>query len=115
MNNPDHISESLETIFRVKMLKVFDADPESGMEKIWILDPGWKKFGSGIQDGKIFGSGPATLECTVPYIKNPPLKLGRQEVYSVLYSVHLFDSLCLYYLSRPGDFPILEVNGELRS
>jgi hypothetical protein len=31
MNNPDHISESLETIFLVKILKFFDADP------------GWKK------------------------------------------------------------------------
>jgi hypothetical protein len=38
MNNPDHISESLETIFWVKILKFFDADPGSG----------WKKFGSGI-------------------------------------------------------------------
>ncbi len=28
MNNPDHISESLETIFWVKILKFFDADPE---------------------------------------------------------------------------------------
>jgi hypothetical protein len=36
MNNPDHISESLETTFWVKILKFFDADP------------GWKKFGSGI-------------------------------------------------------------------
>jgi hypothetical protein len=36
MNNPDHISESLETIFWVKILKFFDADP------------GWKKFRSGI-------------------------------------------------------------------
>jgi hypothetical protein len=36
MNNPDHISESLETIFWVKILKLFGADP------------GWKKFGSGI-------------------------------------------------------------------
>jgi hypothetical protein len=36
MNNPDHISESLETIFWVEILKFFDADP------------GWKKFGSGI-------------------------------------------------------------------
>jgi hypothetical protein len=26
-NNPDHISESLETIFSVKILKFFDADP----------------------------------------------------------------------------------------
>ncbi len=30
----------------------FDADPGSGMEKIRIRDPGWKKFGSGIRDGK---------------------------------------------------------------
>jgi hypothetical protein len=36
MNNPDHIFESLETIFWVKILKFFDADPESGMEKIRI-------------------------------------------------------------------------------
>jgi hypothetical protein len=34
MNNPDHISESLEIIFWVKILKFFDADP------------GWKTFGS---------------------------------------------------------------------
>jgi hypothetical protein len=45
MNNPDHISESLETIFWVKILQFFDADP------------GWKILGSGIQDGKKFGSG----------------------------------------------------------
>jgi hypothetical protein len=32
MNNPDHISESLETIFGVKTLKFFDADPGSGMD-----------------------------------------------------------------------------------
>jgi hypothetical protein len=43
---PDHISdsESLETIFWVKILKFFDAeanpDPGSGMEKIRIQDPG---------------------------------------------------------------------------
>jgi hypothetical protein len=38
MNNPDHISESLETIFGVKIHKFFDADPGSGI----------KKFGSAI-------------------------------------------------------------------
>ncbi len=38
MNNQDHISESLETIFGVKILKFFDADPGSGMEK--GRDPG---------------------------------------------------------------------------
>jgi hypothetical protein len=38
-NNPDHISESLETIvFWVKILNFFDADPGSGMEKMWIRD-----------------------------------------------------------------------------
>jgi hypothetical protein len=41
MINPDHISESLKNIFWVKILKLFDVDPGSGMEK----------FGSGI-DGK---------------------------------------------------------------
>ncbi len=43
MNNPDHIFESLETIFWVKIpvLKLFfDADQGSGMEKIRIRDPG---------------------------------------------------------------------------
>jgi hypothetical protein len=45
MNNPDHISESLETIFLVKILKFFG------------VYPGWEKFGSGmeiirIRDGK---------------------------------------------------------------
>jgi hypothetical protein len=48
MNNPDHVSESLETIFGVKILKFFEADPGSGMEKIRIRDRRWKKFGSGI-------------------------------------------------------------------
>ncbi len=50
VNITDHISESLETIFWDKILKFFDADmdrgnfltldPESGMEKIRIRDPG---------------------------------------------------------------------------
>jgi hypothetical protein len=50
MNNPDHVSESLETTFWVKIHRFFDADPDSG-SGIWNLltrDPGWKKFGSGI-------------------------------------------------------------------
>jgi hypothetical protein len=34
MNKPDHISESLETTFWLKIFKFFDADP------------GWKKIGS---------------------------------------------------------------------
>jgi hypothetical protein len=47
MNNLDHISESLETVFGVKILKFFEADPGSGMEK--NLDPGWKKLGPGME------------------------------------------------------------------
>jgi hypothetical protein len=39
MNNLDHVSESLEAIFWVKILKFFDADP------------GWKKIR--IRDGKV--------------------------------------------------------------
>jgi hypothetical protein len=38
MNNPDHISESLKTIFGVKILKFFDVD--LGWKN---SDPGWKK------------------------------------------------------------------------
>jgi hypothetical protein len=48
MKNLDHISESLETNFWVKILKLFDADP----------DLGWTKFGSGIRDKQ---PGSATL------------------------------------------------------
>jgi hypothetical protein len=38
MNSPDHISERLETIFWVKILRFFDADPGFRMEKILIWD-----------------------------------------------------------------------------
>jgi hypothetical protein len=43
MNIPDHISESLETIIWVKILKFFDVDPGSGN----FFDPesGMEKFG----------------------------------------------------------------------
>ncbi len=37
-----------EQFFELKALQFFDEDPGSG--GIWIQDPGWKKFGSGIQD-----------------------------------------------------------------
>jgi hypothetical protein len=46
MNNPDHISGSLETIFWV--IKFFDSDPGSGMEKIRIRDGKYSDPGSGI-------------------------------------------------------------------
>jgi hypothetical protein len=53
MNNPDHISESLETIFWIKIDgKKFGSGMEFGsrMEKIRTRDQGWKKFRSGIRD-----------------------------------------------------------------
>jgi hypothetical protein len=55
MNNPDHISESLETNFCNKILKFFDADP------------GWKKFGSEIRDKH---PGSATLVHSNLEVKN---------------------------------------------
>jgi hypothetical protein len=42
-DNPDHISESLETIFWVKILKFFDADPGP-------RNPGWKKSDPGCKN-----------------------------------------------------------------
>ena len=50
MNNLDHISDSLETIFWVQILKFFAADPESGMEEILVRDRGWKKVRYRIQE-----------------------------------------------------------------
>jgi hypothetical protein len=45
MNIPDHISESIETIFWFKILKFFDADADPGSGNLFDL-------GSGIRDGK---------------------------------------------------------------
>jgi hypothetical protein len=46
MNIPDHISESLEAIFLVKILKLFYADPDPGSGNLFDSR-------SGIQDEKI--------------------------------------------------------------
>jgi hypothetical protein len=47
-NNPDHFSESLETIFCVKNTS-FDVDADPGSGIFLTLDPGsqMEKFGSG--------------------------------------------------------------------
>jgi hypothetical protein len=60
MNNPDHISESLETIFWVFLLKFFDADPGSEME---IFGSEMEKFESGMEKIRIRDkhTGSATL------------------------------------------------------
>jgi hypothetical protein len=53
MNIPDHISESLETIFWLKILKFFDADPDPGSGIRNLFDhgsgSGMANFGSGIK------------------------------------------------------------------
>jgi hypothetical protein len=58
VNNPDDISESLETNFWVKILIFFDADLGSKNS-----NAEWKKFGSGINDKH---PGSATLVFTSP-------------------------------------------------
>jgi hypothetical protein len=40
MNNPDHISENLETIFWAAILKFFDSDPGTGIRDGKNSDPG---------------------------------------------------------------------------
>jgi hypothetical protein len=46
MNNPDHNSESSETIFLVKILKFFDVDLGSGIRDGKNFDPGSGMSGS---------------------------------------------------------------------
>ncbi len=52
MNISDHISESLETIFGLKIFEFYDADPDQGSRIFMTLDAGsrMEKFGSGIRD-----------------------------------------------------------------
>jgi hypothetical protein len=45
MNIPEHISESLETIFGLQIFQFFDPDPGSGI--LLTLDPGWKNSDPG--------------------------------------------------------------------
>jgi hypothetical protein len=49
MNIPDHISDSLETIFGLQIPKFFHADPDPGSGIFLTLDPGFGmgKYGSG--------------------------------------------------------------------
>jgi hypothetical protein len=42
LNIPDHISESLEPYFGLKILKFFDVYPDPGSGIFLTLDPGWK-------------------------------------------------------------------------
>jgi hypothetical protein len=61
MNILDHISESLETSFWVKILKFFDAYADPGSENLFDPGSGMEKFRSGIRNEH---SGSATLAAT---------------------------------------------------
>ena len=82
MNNPDHISESLETIFL--MLKYLNFLCGSGMEKIWIRDPGWKNSdpGSGVEKSRIRDKDPGSatliiLTCFADLCSSGPVHKHR--------------------------------------
>ncbi len=44
MNIPDNFSASLETVFKVKILKLFYADPRPGIWNIFDPRSGMEKF-----------------------------------------------------------------------
>jgi hypothetical protein len=56
MNIPDNFSESLETVFWVKIFQFFDADPI-----FLIRDPGWKNSDPGSRINIPAASGHANL------------------------------------------------------
>jgi hypothetical protein len=51
MNTSDHFSESLETVFRTKIIQFFAADQDPGSGIVFTLDPGsvMEKFRFGIR------------------------------------------------------------------
>jgi hypothetical protein len=67
MNNPDDISESLETIFWKK--NTYTRWCGSGIRDGKNSDPGWKKFGSGINI-------PDPQHCKLT-IFSPPIVAGK--------------------------------------
>ncbi len=81
MNNPDHIFESLETIFWVKVIKFFDEDP------------GWKKFGSGMREQHC-----VYANCIFMYVTKRNFLAGRERRFIFLFS------LLLGYLNREREY-----------
>ncbi len=76
MNIPDHISESLETIFRLIILKLFDLDPNPGSGIFLTLD-----LGSGMEKFRSVINIPDPQHCMYRYLfqkygSNDPLIIG---------------------------------------
>jgi hypothetical protein len=90
MNNPDHISESLETIFWVKILKFFDADPGPGSFRPWILDPGWENSDPGYKHPES-----ATLYIISDHRETNRVPVSMSKTYKILNTTKLIllDSL----------------------
>jgi hypothetical protein len=65
MNIPDHFSDSLETVFRVKIPKFVEADPDPGSGIFFTLDPG---SGINIQDPQLVSW---VLLPTREYVRGP--------------------------------------------
>ena len=61
MNNPDHISESLETIFGFKYLNSLMRIPDPG--------PGWKESGSGMEKTRIRDKHPGSATLFLSVVK----------------------------------------------
>ncbi len=58
----DHISDGFETIFGIKILKFFDADPDPGSGIFLTLDPG-----SGMEKFQIRNKHPGSATLVLPY------------------------------------------------
>jgi hypothetical protein len=75
MNIPDHFSESLETIFGLKILKFFDADSDPGSGIFLTLSPG-----SGMKKIRIWDKHPGFATGNIA-IKKERKKWCRKEMY----------------------------------
>ena len=69
MNNRDNFSESLEKIFGVKILKFYDADP------------GWKKFGSGMEKIRIRDEKKSRIRDKHPGSATPHVTVCANSIY----------------------------------
>ncbi len=94
MNNSDHISEILETVFWVKNLKFFDADPGSGLAKFGA--------GSGMGNIRIWNKHPgsATLLTAHSFVIGTVLQQVGTPITDVPYTVYFDEDIFLPHITR---------------
>jgi hypothetical protein len=95
---PGSCFRELRNNFWVKILKFFDADPRSGMEK---LGSGMETFGSGIRDEKNLDPGSGIN------IPDPQHWIIVQLIMKPLLSVQDLDPLSMVLSARPDPDPLL--------